>query len=178
MRTVTKSSDSSFTVVAHLIVMLTGILTGCITTPSAAQSVPQPAPVDVQTMLLDPAAVNADIPTPASIIGHEIGDGAVRYDPAVRYLQALADASPLVTLTPYAETHEGRTLYFLTITSAANRDRLDKIKADNAKLADPRRLRSPEEADQIIENLPGVAWLAYAIHGDELSSTDAALMVA
>ena len=69
MRTNTTSSDSSFTFVAHLIVMLTGILTGCIATPSAAQS----RPADVQIMLPDPAAVNPDIPTPASIIGHQIG---------------------------------------------------------------------------------------------------------
>ena len=83
MRTDTSSTDSSFTVVAHLIVMLTGVLTGCIATQSAAQS-PQ---LDVQTMLVDPAAVNPDIPAPMSVIGHEIGDGAVRYDPAVRYLR-------------------------------------------------------------------------------------------
>ena len=173
-----KSYQSSFAAFARFCTLLSGVLAGCMTAPTAAQPASWVGATDVQTMLLDPAAVNPDIPTPASIIGHEIGDGAVRYAPAVRYLRALADASPLVTLTPYAETHEGRALYFLTITSAANHARLDKIKADNAKLADPRRLRSPEEADQIIENLPGVAWLAYAIHGDELSSTDAALMVA
>jgi len=61
-------------------------------------------------MLADASAVDPSVPTPASIIGHEIGDGAVRYEAAVRYLRALADASPMVTLTPSAETHEGRTL--------------------------------------------------------------------
>ena len=76
----------------------------------------------------------------------------------------MADASPLVRLTPYAETHEGRTLYFLTITSAANHARLDHIKADNAKLADPRLLTDPQEAHRIIENRPGAAWLAYSLH--------------
>ncbi len=125
-----------------------------------------------------PASFNPDVPTPESIIGHAVADGAVRYDPLVRYLQTLAEASPLATLTPYAESHEGRTLYYLTITSIANHARLDEIKADNAKLADPRRLASAEQAAGILDSLPGVAWLAYSIHGDELSSTDAAIEVA
>ena len=118
------------------------------------------------------------VPTPETIIGHAMGDGAVRYQPLVRYLDALADASPLVSLTPYAESHEGRTLYFLTITSEANHAKLDEIKADNAKLADPRKLADEAEGEGIIERLPGIAWLAYSIHGDELSSTDAAVQVA
>ncbi|UCG87208.1 MAG: hypothetical protein JSW71_01285, partial [Gemmatimonadota bacterium] len=69
-------------------------------------------------------------------------------------------------------------LYYLTITSEANRARLDRIKTQNAKLADPRKLSSPEETDRIIESLPGVAWMAYCIHGDELSSTGAAILLA
>ncbi|MCH8879860.1 MAG: hypothetical protein IID34_08255, partial [Planctomycetes bacterium] len=115
-----KSYESSFAAFARFCTLLSGVLAGCMTAPTAAQPASRVGATDLQTMLLDPAAVNPDIPTPASIIGHEIGDGAVRYAPAVRYLRALADASPLVTLTPYAETHEGRALYFLTITSAAN----------------------------------------------------------
>ncbi|MGD2110957.1 MAG: M14 family metallopeptidase [Phycisphaerae bacterium] len=117
-------------------------------------------------------------PPPESIIGHEIGDGAVRYDALVRYMRALAEASDFVTLTPYAESHEGRTLYYLTVTSKANHERLDEIKADNGKLDDPRKLSGDAEADRILDSLPGVAWMAYSIHGDELSSTDAAIEVA
>lgn len=123
-------------------------------------------------------SLDPNIPTPESVIGHAIGNGAVRYEPMVRYLHALADASPLVTLTPYAMSHEGRTLYYLTITSENNHARLAQIQADNAKLADPRKLTDLQEADQLLDTLPGIAWLAYAIHGDELSSTDAALQVA
>lgn len=123
-------------------------------------------------------SLDQTVPTPESIIGHSMGDGAVRYEPLVRYLKALANASALVTLTPYAQSHEGRTLYFLTITSEANHAKLDLIKEDNAKLADPRKLANEAEGERIIEGLPGVAWLAYSIHGDELSSTDAAVQAA
>lgn len=127
---------------------------------------------------VDPDTLDRNIPSPDSVIGHVIGDGAVRYDPAVRYLHALSDASKFVTLTPYAESHEGRKLYYLTITSKKNHARLKEIRESNARLSDPRKLRNQDEAQRIVNTLPGIAWLAYAIHGDELSSTDAALQLA
>ena len=122
--------------------------------------------------------LDPDIPAPGGVIGHEIGAAAVRYDAMVRYLHALDDASDLVTLRSYARTHEGRQLYYLTITSAENHARLDAIRADNARLADPRTIENSAEVDAIVTDAPGVAWMAYAIHGDELSSTDAAIQVA
>jgi hypothetical protein len=147
---------------------------------SAAQTEPLPSrpPETPSVASIDPGDLDPGIPTPQSVIGHTVGRAAVRYERLVRYLRALAEASDLVTLTPYAESHEGRTLYYLTITSAANHDRLEAIRADSAKLADPRRLRGAAEAERILDELPAVAWLAYSIHGDELSSTDAAVEVA
>ncbi len=118
------------------------------------------------------------IPSPESVLGHRVGDGAVRYDALTAYLHALAESSPRVTLTEYARSHEGRRLYYLTITSEANHQRLEAIKASNAKLADPRTLGGGDETDRIVNDLPAVAWLGYNIHGDELSSTDAAVQVA
>ncbi|MEE8153962.1 MAG: M14 family metallopeptidase, partial [Phycisphaerales bacterium] len=78
----------------------------------------------------------------------------------------------------YADSHEKRTLYYLTITSPANHARLDQIRKNNAKLADPRKLKNAREGDGIVKTMPAVAWMAYNIHGDELSSTDAAMTVA
>jgi hypothetical protein len=121
---------------------------------------------------------NPAIPTPESITGHAVAEKAVRYHELVRYLQTLAESSRNVTLTAYGKTHEGRTLYYLTITSEANHKRLDQIKADNAKLADPRRLDGSAQAERLIKTMPAIAWLDYSIHGDELSSTDAAIYVA
>ncbi len=162
----------------------------CLNQPSSAQRHPADAAGPEVARLVasrvsspnaefvDPATLDPSVPTPESVLGHSLGTGAVRYEPMVRYLKALDEASPLVTLTPYGETHEGRTLYFLTITSEAHHARLESIRAENKKLADPRLLSSPQEADAILDRLPGVAWLAYSIHGDELSSTDAAVFVA
>ncbi len=131
-----------------------------------------------QTPFVEPADYNPDIPAPESIIGHAVAEKAVRYRVLIRYLQALAEASEQVTLTAYGKTHEGRALYYLTITSGANHKRLDEIKTDNAKLSDPRKLGGSEQTSRLINTLPAVAWLNYSIHGDELSSTDAAIYVA
>jgi len=121
---------------------------------------------------------NPAIPTPESITGHAVAEKAVRYPALIRYLQALAKASERVSLTSYGQTHEGRKLYYLTITSPPNHKRLDQIKSNNAKLSDPRKLTGTEQANQLIDTLPAVAWMNYSIHGDELSSTDAAIYVA
>jgi len=127
----------------------------------------------VEGVEFDPA-----IPSPELITGHAVAEKAVRYPALIRYLQALAKASERVTLTAYGQTHESRTLYYLTITSPSNHKRLEQIKSNNAKLSDPRKLTRTEQANQLIDTLPAVAWMNYSIHGDELSSTDAAIYVA
>jgi hypothetical protein len=125
---------------------------------------------------VESADYNRAIPRPESVIGHGVGETAVRYPALIRYLRALAESSDRIILTRYGRTHEGRDLYYLTITSPANHRRLDSIKEDNAKLSDPRLIDSAK-VDSLMENLPAVAWLNYSIHGDELSSTDAGMYV-
>ena len=110
-----------------------------------------------QTPFVEPADYNPDIPAPKSIIGHAVAEKAVRYRALIRYLQALDKASERVTLTAYGKTHEGRTLYYLTITSGANHKRLDEIKANNAKLSDPRKLKGSDQADRLVSTLPAAA---------------------
>ena len=82
-----------------------------------------------------------------------------------------------MTLHTYARSHERRALYYAVITTQENHARLDAIRAAIGKLADPRKLSSDDEAKRLIESTPAVAWLAYSIHGDEMSSTDAAIAV-
>ncbi len=117
------------------------------------------------------------VPSPESVIGFPVGQKAVSHNQLVTYLKILADSSDLVELTEYGKTYEARGLYYLIITSKENHKKLSQIKADNGKLADPRKLQSDSEAQKIIEKLPAVAFLNYGIHGDELSSSDAAMYV-
>jgi len=145
---------------------------------SCEASVPVVSGSESERPFFEKADFNPAIPSPETVIGHRIGEKAVRYDTLVRYLEALAQSSQRVRLTSYGESHKGRRLYYLTITSTDNHKRLAEIKTDNSKLSDPRTLSGPEEAERILETMPAVAWLGYSIHGDELSSTDAAVYVA
>ena len=121
---------------------------------------------------------DATIPEPDSVLGYPLGSKPVGYDEIICYLELLSKASPRVQLKKYGETYEERVLYYAIISSEDNLVRLDEIKNSIARLADPRKLRSKKEASSLIEHTPAVAWLAYCIHGDELSSTDAALQLA
>ncbi|UCD76678.1 MAG: hypothetical protein JSV91_07080 [Phycisphaerales bacterium] len=137
-----------------------------------------PADERVEPPYVDVGPLDEGIPAPESFLGHAPGEDAARYDTIVKYLHALAEASPDVTLNEHGITHEGRTLYHLTITSAANHARLEQIRSDNARLADPRLLDDEAQAARLVEEMPGIAWLAYSIHGDELSPCDSALVIA
>ncbi|MGD8540158.1 MAG: hypothetical protein PVI66_15710, partial [Candidatus Aminicenantes bacterium] len=81
---------------------------------------------------VDPATIDPKIPPPSSIIGHEVGEKAVRYDPLMRYLEELAASSDRIIMNPIGKTHEGRVLVHLIITSPKNHKRLEQIKAGNA----------------------------------------------
>ena len=121
---------------------------------------------------------DVSIPEPDSILGYPLGSKPVNYNEVVSYLEHLSNASPRVELRTYGETYEGRVLYYIIISGEDNMARLDEIKTSIARLADPRKLRSEKEASSLIEHTPAVAWLAYCVHGDEISPTDAALQLA
>ncbi len=130
---------------------------GAAVPPAAAQSFAQGN--------FDPA-----IPTLTQSVGHAPGTRITSPDQAYVYLKALAAAAPERTrLVQYATSWEGRPLYYLVISSAQNIARLDAIKADLASIAAGRASNGAA--------LP-VTWLAYGVHGNEISSTDAALMTA
>jgi hypothetical protein len=118
-----------------------------------------------------------DVPSPGSVLGFEPASRPARCDEIVRYYEALAAATPRAKLTEYGRTHEGRPLVYLTITDEKHMVRLGEIQKELQRLGDPRRV-SREEAARLAKDTPAVAWLGYSIHGDELSSSDAALVVA
>jgi len=118
------------------------LLGSCSASAQAQLSSQPPAP------FVESADYDRAVPSPESVTGHGVGERPVRYPALVRYLKALAESSDRVTITSYGRTHEGRELYYLTITSRANHQRLDRIKTDNAKLSDPRQVPSSGQSDR------------------------------
>ena len=118
------------------------------------------------------------IPTIEEVLGYSSGERVTWHRNAIRYFEALAKAAPeRISVSRYAESWEGRELIYVVISSAENMARIDAIKAGMQKLADPRET-SLSEAREIIKNQPAVTWLSYGVHGNEISSTDAAMLTA
>ncbi len=115
------------------------------------------------------------IPTLESVAGHDFRERVTPPDQIIRYMEALAEAAPDRTqLIQYAESWEGRPLVVLVIGSPERMARLDDIKADLALLADPRGL-SDEESQAVLDRLPVVTALMHGVHGNEISSSGAAM---
>ena len=96
----------------------------------------------------------------------------------VAYASALAAAAPdRVKMLTLNITEEGRPQPFLIISSPANISKLDQLRTNNAKLADPRNCPGPD-AERIVHDNPVFVWLGYSIHGAEPSGSEASLAVA
>ncbi|UTW56426.1 M14 family metallopeptidase [Kordiimonas sp. SCSIO 12610] len=124
------------------------------------------------------AAYTDDVPSLESVVGHKSGDKITTHANTRKYFEALAAAKPdQVRMFEYGESWEGRSLYYLAISSAENIAKLDDHKAGIQALADPRKT-SQAEAERLIDTLPSSVWLSYGVHGNEISSTDASIMTA
>lgn len=124
------------------------------------------------------AIYNPKIPSPKNITGYDIGSEPLRYNEIINYFTTLDKESDEVKMIEMGKTYEGRSLFYLIITSKENFARIEEIKQNISKLADPRKIKREDEIEDIITNTPAIAWLAYGIHGDELSSSDAAIQLA
>ncbi len=124
------------------------------------------------------AQYDPKIPTLEQVVGHASGDQVTTPEQIAIYLRALAQAAPDRTrLTEYARTWEGRPLWLFVIGSPDRIAKLDQVKADIKRLADPRTL-APAEATRLVASSPVVVWLVHGVHGNEISSGDAALLEA
>lgn len=131
------------------------------------------AQVDLAYYLPQDINYNSSIPTPASVIGHEVGEWHVTHDKLVYYMRELAEASDRITIEQTGTTYEGRPQLLLTITSPDNHKNIDELKSNHLKLSD-----KDASNNAGTENMPVVIWMGYSIHGNEASGSNAALAVA
>jgi hypothetical protein len=122
-----------------------------------------------------PLAAQQAPPSPAEVLGYELGERFTPYAGVQRYAQALAQASDRVDYRPYGTTPEGRQLFQLVIGTPQNLQRLNAILAANAELA---RGAGAERAREIAASNPAVVYFSYGVHGNESSSSEAALYTA
>jgi hypothetical protein len=112
-----------------------------------------------------PAAkqINKNIPTPEEFLGYPIGTHHTRYDKIIEYFKALDKASDRFVVEEIGSTIGHRVQVVAKITSLANHGRLDEIRKKNLEGA---------------TDIPLVIQLGYNVHGNEPSSSEAAMITA
>ncbi|MFK5889494.1 MAG: M14 family zinc carboxypeptidase [Flavobacteriaceae bacterium] len=115
---------------------------------------------------------NSKIPSPEQFLGYPIGKYHTRHDRVVAYFKTLASLSNKATLTIYGKTHEQRELVILNVSTTQNIKNLETLRQKHLKLVD---VNSPLGD---ISQLPVFINLGYNVHGNEPSSTEAAMLTA
>ncbi|NCT95354.1 MAG: zinc carboxypeptidase [Chitinophagaceae bacterium] len=126
---------------------------------------------DLNYYLPKNVSYNAAIPTPASVIGHEVGEWHVTHDRLVQYMKAVDAASDRVIMKPLGTTYEGRQQLVLIITSPKNQQNLEQIRQQHVQLTD-----ANASAGLNINDMPAVVWIGHSIHGNESSGANASLL--
>jgi hypothetical protein len=115
---------------------------------------------------------NTNIPSPQEFLGYGIGDFHTRHDRLVAYFYELARLSDRVHVQEIGMTYEQRPMIVATITSSENYQHLESIRKEHLQLTDP-QAAMPETA-----NMPVIIQLGYNVHGNEPSSSEAAMLTA
>lgn len=117
----------------------------------------------------------AGVPRPESILGYELGARETTYWEQERVVRAIADAAPdRVKVIPYGKTVEGRPLRIVVVSSPENISNIETIRANAARLADPRSLPAAEAAE-MARSMPAIVWLNQNVHGDESTSFESGM---
>ncbi len=114
----------------------------------------------------------AQVKSPEQFLGYKLGSRYTPHYKVVNYFQHVAQAnSPMVKLEQYGETNEGRPLLLAFVSNSSNISNLENIRLNNLRLAS---LAPDKTAGS--ETAPVIVWLSYNVHGNETSSTEAAML--
>ncbi len=117
--------------------------------------------------------VSAQLKSPEDFLGYKIGSRYTPHWKIVNYFNHVAAYAPAVMkLQQYGETNEGRPLLLAFVSTPENIKNLDQIRLNNLRLAG--LVKDNLKAEQ--DNTPTIVWLSYNVHGNETSSSEAAMM--
>src|SRR4030095_2451865 len=126
------------------------------------------------------------VPAPKDTLGFTPGDDRklASWSSIVEYFKKLDAASDRVMFEEIGKTTMGAPLVYATISSPENLKNLERYKQINAKLADPRMLRttnfslSEKKAKELIAQGKTIVLITCGIHSDEVGSTLSSMLIA
>nr|MDQ6925043.1 hypothetical protein [Candidatus Eremiobacteraeota bacterium] len=108
-----------------------------------------------------------EIPRPDTLLGYALGARNTQYGEQERVLLAIAAAArDRVRVEEIGASHEGRRMRIFIVSAPENIARLDAIRADLARIADP-RTTAAGEVPTIAARTPAVVWISESVHGNE-----------
>ena len=111
---------------------------------------------------------DSSIPTPEQFLGYAIGEQHTRHDRIVAYLKELDRLSDKVSFEIIGETFEHRAQVVAIFSSPENHKNLEQIRLQHLS----------NQLNGTNNKVPLVIHLAYNVHGNEPSSSEAALLTA
>jgi hypothetical protein len=110
----------------------------------------------------------SEVQSPSEFLGYELGSQWTTHHKVMDYFRHVAEQSPMVEAKKYGETNEGRELMLAYVSNEDNIGRLDEIRTNNLKRTG--LLKGSPTSDST-----AIVWLSYNVHGDETSSSEAAM---
>jgi hypothetical protein len=125
-------------------------------------------------LLVIPLFFNAaaqKLKSPSEFLGYTLGTSFTAHSRIVDYFVYLAQNTKHLRVLQFGTTNEGRPLIAAFISSDDNMNHLEDIRKNNMVLAGI-------DAGAARINGPAVVWLSYNVHGNEPSSSEAAMQTA
>src|SRR5713226_5421643 len=134
----------------------------------------------VQAQRKRPAPDTASIPSPQSVLGFNPGDDRTIADwkQITNYLALLGKTSNRVSVQTIGQSTLGRTMIAAFISAPENIRNLEKYKAIQTRLADPRKVLNDAECDQLIREGKTVVVISCSIHSTEIVASQMSMQLA
>ena len=121
------------------------------------------------------------VPEPKDVLGFTPGDDRklASWNQVLQYFQKLEDTSPRVRFEAIGKTTMDKPFVFAAISAPENLRKLEYYKGIQAKLADPRLIKSNDAvAKQLIKEGKTIVLITCGIHSTEVGSTLSSMLIA
>jgi hypothetical protein len=121
----------------------------------------------------------AQVPAPASVLGHTPGDDfyLADYADTIRYFHALAASSDKIKMFTVGKSTHGQEIEVAVISSAANLARLDEYKKTAGRLAHAEDLND-DQAKELARSSKVIVHIDGGLHSDEVAGTQHTMLLA